>query len=660
DRKITASVIYPTGGDKIIKIAMDILSGNPYLKENTLKTAIVDKENARVISMQNEQLGENQLKLRRMNEMLDLSLAQYSSQRMLFYATGIVLLLVGIILAIAVVSYRSKSKANRLLENQNNEIRMQAEILKHQKEEVVRLSEQLHEATNAKLVFFTNISHEFKTPLSLIIGPVETLLLGNELDEKQRSMLLLVKRNSERLLHLISEIIEFRRFENGKMEMHYSEADLKSFLDELSPLFDEYMHSKHIKFKTHADPDMSYQMVFDKEKMEKIYCNLLANAFKHVNTGGSIAVGLSKTKDYIQFSVFNTGSHIPLEEQKNIFDRFYRLENENNSTGIGLALVSSLVEMHGGSIEVESRMNEGTRFSIKFPLVQLPVSPEKATGYKGGEYIRMKIGDEIQKDDSEFLAERDEQDEKPLILVIEDNADMRHYMHHVLSDEYQISEAGNGTDGIEKAIKQIPDLVISDVMMPEKDGFEVCRTLKENISTSHIPVILLTACALDEQKAAGFESGAEAYIPKPFNAELLKIRIRKLIENRRKIQEIFGTTSIVSTTKKATLADMEQDFIDHFKAHVEKNITNPELNVDDIAKSLGLSRVQLYRKLRSLTDYTPNELIRIIRLKHAIRLLSTRSKSIAEVAYESGFSSPSYFTKCFKEQYNVNPTDYLK
>jgi CheY-like chemotaxis protein/AraC-like DNA-binding protein len=442
--------------------------------------------------------------------------------------------------------------------------------------------------------------------------------------------------------------------------MNYSKTDLRNFLEELSPLFYDYIHTKHIEFGILAQPDSSYEMVFDKEKMEKIYFNLLSNAFKYVNTGGKVSIELYKAENYIQLIAFNTGSFIPIEEQKNIFDRFYRLENQNNSTGIGLALVSSLVEMHGGSIEVESRIDEGTRFSIKFPLVQLPIYPEKTVGYKGGEYIRMKIGDEIQKNYDEFLAERDGQNEKPLILVIEDNADMRHYMRNVLWDEYQISEAEDGTDGIEKAIKHIPDLVISDVMMPGKDGFEVCRTLKENISTSHIPVILLTACALDEQKAAGFESGAEAYIPKPFNPELLKIRIRKLIENRRKIQEFFGTTGIVSTTKRATLADMEQDFIDHFKAHVEKNITNPELNVDDIAKSLGLSRVQLYRKLRSLTDYTPNELIRIIRLKHAIRLLSTRSKSIAEVAYESGFSSPSYFTKCFKEQYNVNPTDYLK
>lgn len=661
ERKMTASIIYPTGGDKIIKIAMDILTGNPYLKENILKTAIVDKENARVISLQNEQLEDKQLKLVRMNKMLDHSLAQYSSQRMLFYAACTVLLLVGVILVIAVMSYRSKSKANRTLENQNEEIRKQANILKRQKEEVEHLSDQLSEATNAKLVFFTNISHEFKTPLSLIVGPVETLLIENDLNPKQRDLLILVKRNSTRLLHLISEIIEFRRFENGKMQMNLFRSDLKVFLEELAFHFDEYARNKQVDFQTICQPDVSFEMVFDKEKMEKIYFNLLSNAFKHVNVKGKIVVDLSKDTDSIRLSVFNTGSYIPSEERKNIFDRFYRLESQSNGSGIGLALVSSLVEMHKGNMHVRSNKLEGTTFYIDFPLGKLTDSDAEnsSSTYKDGDYIQSKMADSFPILADEFFSDKQEAENRPLVLLIEDNTDMRHYIKYILSDEYQIYEAENGTQGIDKAIKSIPELIICDVMMPEKDGFEVCRILKENISTSHIPIVILTACSLDHQKAVGFESGAEAYIPKPFNAELLKIRVRKLIENRRRIKEIFASTSFIGTEKKNTLADKEQEFIDHFKMYVEKNIANPELNVDDIARALGLSRVQLYRKLKSLTDYTPNELIRIVRLKHAVRLLSTRAKSVSEVAYESGFSSPSYFTKCFKENYKCSPSEYL-
>lgn len=657
--KMTASIIYPTGGDKIVQIAMKILQGEPYLKENTLKTAIVDKENARVISMQNEQLQENQSKLQRMNDMLDHSMALYKTQQMLFYATIALLVLASSTLIISFWSYRTKNKANKKLKHQNEEIKRQASILKTQKEEVERLSEQLKDATHAKLMFFTNISHEFKTPLALILGPVDTLLMDGNLDDGQKELLTLVKRNSNRLLHLISEIIEFRRFENGKMETHFSKTNLKDFIEELSSYFKEYIKNKRIDFQINAIGD-SFDIILDKEKIEKIYFNILSNAFKHVNSGGEITVSLQKKEDKIEFSIHNSGSFIPIEEQKNIFDRFYKLKNTDGSTGIGLSLVSSLVEIHNGSIELASDIDKGTTFYVTLPAKQIISKNDiSVPEYNEGEYIRMKIGDEVFTVEDDILPEKNEDNDKPIVLIIEDNADMRKYLHRILTPQYNILEAENGSEGINKAIKNIPDLIISDVMMPEKDGFDVCRTLKENISTSHIPIIVLTACSLDEQKAIGFESGAEAYIPKPFNAEILKIRIRKLIESRRKMKEAFGN-NFVTESKRISLADIEQTFIDNFKTYVDSHISNPDLNVDDIAKSLGMSRVQLYRKVKSLTNYPPNELVRIIRLKYATQLLSSRTRTIAEVAYESGFSSPSYFSKCFKEFYNENPTDFLK
>ena len=247
---------------------------------------------------------------------------------------------------------------------------------------------------------------------------------------------------------------------------------------------------------------------------------------------------------------------------------------------------------------------------------------------------------------------------KPIILLIEDNPDMRNYMRMFLESDYEVIEADDGSSGIEKTIKYIPDIIICDVMMPEKDGFEVCQILKKNILTSHIPIVLLTACSLDEQKAIGFESGADAYIPKPFNANILKIRIRKLIESRQMLKETFSN-SFIKENKKSSFAKIEQDFIDTFRKHVTENISNPDLNIDGIAKQQNLSRVQLYRKIKSLSGYSPNELVRIIRLKHAAQLLSS-GFSISEIAYQSGFSSASYFTKCFKEFYKMSPTDYLK
>lgn len=657
DGKITASIIYPTGGDKIIQIAMNILNGETYKKENILKTAIVDKNNARVINMQYEQLLENQSKLQRMNQMLDHNLARYSAQRIFLYAVVLVLFLTAVTTIVAFLSYRSKSKANRLLEKQNEEIKRQADTLKQQKEEVESLSEQLKEATQAKLVFFTNISHEFKTPLSLIIAPIERLLSDSSITNDQRDMLTLIKRNSNRLLDLISEIIEFRSFENGKMETFFVEADLKSFLEDLTPLFDAYVKEKKVKLEFICDEDV-FIVIFDKEKMEKIYFNLLSNAFKHVDVGGNITISLFKQNndrtDMIQLSVFNTGSYIPVEEQRNIFDRFYKIDNQDGSTGIGLALVSTLVEVHNGAIDVESKENEGTIFKVTIPSIQENVNLKHTEEYNEGEYIRKKINNETFFDADEVILS--ENKDKQIVLVIEDNADMRMFLRHTLSDEYNVLEAENGALGIDSAIKYIPDIIICDVMMPEKNGFEVCHILKENITTSHIPIVLLTANSLDEQKVIGFESGADAYIPKPFNTELLKIRLRKLIETREKIIKSFAG-SLIDDSKKVSLGEMEQIFINKFTKYIEENISDPELSVDEIAKEMGMSRVQLYRKIKSTTNYTPNELIRITRLKKAKLLLSSKTKSISEVAYETGFSSLSYFSKCFKEFFRTSPSD---
>lgn len=657
---IDASFIYPTGGDKVIDIASRILNKEPFDKENILYTAVVDKSNVRVLQLQTNQIFEHQHKFDKMNTLLDKSLLQYSNQRTLFYISLIALCLISLLLFLAYKAYKAKSVANRQLERQNEEIKRQAEILTEQKEQLISLSKQLEEATHAKLVFFTNISHEFKTPLSLILGPVEALLAEDKLTAEQRELLTLVKRNSNRLLHLISEIIEFRSYENGKMKTHFSNNDLKTFLEDLTPLFYDSIKRKQITLSVKAE-STEFQMWFDKEKVEKIYFNLLSNALKHVNKEGVININLRKEviedTEYAKLSVFNSGSFIPQDERQNIFDRFYKIDSRDGSTGIGLALTSTLVDIHRGKIYVESKEDKGTTFYVLLPFNQEDNGSDKSTAYeKGYTQARLELDSVVIED--EILPESNLKGDKPLVLIIEDNADMRSFMYHILNHEYTVIEAEDGEDGLKKAKKYIPDLIISDVMMPQKDGFEVCHYLKENISTSHIPVILLTACSLDEQKVIGFESGADAYIPKPFNANLLNIRVRKLIENRQKIKDAFGH-SLVNDTKKTTLAESEQSFIDSFRSYVESHISDSELNLDDVAKSIGLSKSQLYRKIKSLTNYSPNELIRIIRLKYAKYLLNTKSKTISEVAYEAGFSSPSYFTKCFKEFYDESPTSYL-
>ena len=648
-----ASFIYPTGGEKVIELAMKILHKQPFERENILNTTVVDKSNVRILQLQTEQIAEKQAKIENINNQLSESLIQHTNQRMLLYLSITAIVLITVFLLMAIRAYRAKSKTNS--------------ELKRQKEQLEIVSKQLEEATQAKLLFFTNISHEFKTPLSLILGPVQTLLAHNSLPKEEQDLLFLIKKNSNRLLHLISEVIEFRSYENNKMQMYFTKGNLKSFLTELNSFFTDRIKQKKLNFQFVAE-DTSFEMAFDKEKVEKIYFNLLSNALKFTPQEGSINVSLTKEDlplppskgEVAVLRVFNSGSYIPKDKQNEVFEHFYKINPDSEGSGIGLALVQALVASHNGTISVESTEGEGTTFLIRLPFSQEQVS---AKAVYDSNYIETHL------DLLPSLPASDEKlklptvvpsaPEKPTVLIVEDNEDMRQFIRYILSDSYNLIEAENGEEGFEVAKKHLPDVVISDVMMPKTDGFDLCQLLKTNVATNHIPVILLTAYALDEQKQVGFESGADAYISKPFNVKLLKTRVRKLIENRKKIRESFSNF-LLNETKQETLGKVEQQFITDFTQYVENSIANPELNIDEIADALGLSRSNLYRKIKSLTDYSPNELIRTIRVKYAKQLLNSKAKSISEVAYEVGFSSPSYFAKCFKDFYNESPTEYLE
>ena len=648
-----ASFIYPTGGEKVIELAMKILHKQPFERENILNTTVVDKSNVRILQLQTEQIAEKQAKIENINNQLSESLIQHTNQRMLLYLSITAIVLITVFLLMAIRAYRAKSKTNS--------------ELKRQKEQLEIVSKQLEEATQAKLLFFTNISHEFKTPLSLILGPVQTLLAHNSLPKEEQDLLFLIKKNSNRLLHLISEVIEVRSYENNKMQMYFTKGNLKSFLNELNSFFTDRIKQKKLNFQFLAE-DTSFEMAFDKEKVEKIYFNLLSNALKFTPQEGSINVSLTKEDlplppskgEVAVLRVFNSGSYIPKDKQNEVFEHFYKINPDSEGSGIGLALVQALVASHNGTISVESTEGEGTTFVIRLPFSQEQVS---AKAVYDSNYIETHLDllpslpaptEKLKLPTASPTAS-----EKPTVLIVEDNEDMRQFIRYILSDDYNLIEAENGEEGFEVAKKHLPDVVISDVMMPKTDGFDLCQLIKTNVATNHIPVILLTAYALDEQKQVGFESGADAYIAKPFNIKLLKTRVRKLIENRKKIRESFSNF-LLNETKQETLGKVEQQFITDFTHYVENSIANPELNIDEIADALGLSRSNLYRKIKSLTDYSPNELIRTIRVKYAKQLLNSKAKSISEVAYEVGFSSPSYFAKCFKDFYNESPTEYLE
>ena len=548
-----------------------------------------------------------------------------------------------------------------MLENQNIAINKQKEKLSEQRDQLIVLSKNLEDATQAKLVFFTNISHEFRTPLTLILGPLDTLAEKENISENGKRLFLLMRKNVYVLLKLIDQIIDFRKYENGKMQMYFTLTDLKSFVSEISDSFIEFGKKKHIHLSFTADSD-DFILWFDSDKMEKICYNLISNAFKFSTENGKIEVHLSKihlnNESLAQLTVSDNGAGISEQHIYSIFDRYYKVDSRALGSGIGLHLTKVLVELHNGTIGIKSEEGKGSIFTIQIPFKQKEISVVE-------QYPDLKSY--LVRDDELLILESNEeisdninlQTEKPMVLIVEDNVDVREYIKSLLMDNFEIIEAPNGQTGLFKAMKYVPELIITDVSMDVMDGFELCRQIKQNLPTSHIPVLLLTAFALDEQRAIGFESGADAYISKPFNESLLKLRVRKLIENRQMVKDHFQK-NLTFGEKKETVNDLDKTFIAKFRKIIEDKLIDTDLNIDDIGKDLGLSRSQLYRKIKSLTNYAPNELVRIIRLKTSEQLLIQSEKTISEIAYETGFSSPSYFTKCFKEYFNESPTDFIK
>ena len=546
------------------------------------------------------------------------------------------------------------------LEEQRDKLEEQRDKLEEQRDQLIQLSHQLEEATHAKLVFFTNISHDFRTPLTLVADPVEHLLADNTLSGDQHRMLMLIQRNVNILLRLVNQILDFRKYENGKMEYTPVPVDILSSFEGWNESFLAAARKKHIHFSFDNMPDTDYHTLADIEKLERIYFNLLSNAFKFTPENGKVTVRLALlTKEgsqWIRFTVSNTGSMISAEHIRSIFERFYKIDMHHAGSGIGLALVKAFVELHGGTISVESDEKQGTVFTVDLPVQACAYETSSLEDSPASSVSEASPLNEALPIEEEEL-EKNYDSSKPSVLIIDDNADIRSYVHGLLYTDYTVIEAADGSEGIRKAMKYVPDLIISDVMMPGIDGIECCRRLKSELQTCHIPVILLTACSLDEQRIQGYDGGADSYISKPFSSQLLLARVRNLIDSHRRLKQFFGDGQ---TLAKEDVCDMDKDFVEKFKALIDAKMGDSGLNVEDLGKDMGLSRVQLYRKIKSLTNYSPNELLRIARLKKAASLLASSDMTVAEIGYEVGFSSPSYFTKCYKEQFGESPTDLLK
>lgn len=651
DSVIDATFLYPTEGHRLIQTALAILKNEPYKKETILPvSSAVDLTNADILLLQNEALKEETGKMKLLKAQVDDYRAQHSSQTSLFYASiAIIVLLFGVgFLLLRAYWQRSRHQKELMARNR---------LLEEEKNKQTQLNEQLRIATQSKLVFFTNVSHDLRTPLTLIAEPVAQLAEAGNLTPQQSTLIRIANKNIKILQRLINQILDFRKYENGKLGLTLTETDFSRVVGDWMESFYSVARKRDIKL-TLVGPaqEMPVVMAIDVEKIERVFFNLLSNAFKYTPDNGSITVSYESDGDNLTFRVADTGEGISARDLGNIFDRFYQVDRINpKGSGIGLSLAKAFVELHGGSISVESTLNVGTEFTVKLPVRHVSETVAEADRT----IAREDAGAELDNIESDFTFD----DNKPLVLIIDDNRDIQKLVGELLASDYNIIAAPNGREGVRLAARYVPDLIICDVMMPVMDGLECCRRIKEEVSTSHIPVLMLTACSLDEQRVEGYESGADGYLPKPFNSSVLKSRCASLIANRKRIKDLWQSGPFPVTSDRRPKAieslgttDIDSDFYRRFLDILMKEIGNQDLNVDMIASKMGLERSQFYRKIKSLTNYAPVELIRRLRLQRGRELLLTTDRTVAEIAYETGFSTPAYFTKCYRDAYGETPS----
>ncbi len=646
DGVIDATFIYPTGGSELVKIALDILNGKSVPRNNILESSTqIDSSNAHMLLLQNKKLNEESGRIQLLKGQVDTYLDESKTQRSLFFAVCALLIVSAILIFVLLKAYWAKKR------NQ--------ELLSEQYEKQRDLNAQLQEATQAKLVFFTNVSHDLRTPLTLISDPVNQLAEAKNLDERQTALVRLAKKNCSILMRLINQILDFRKYESGKLKLNIAEADLRVCFAEWADSFKAMAFKRHVHFNLHENEGDNLTMAVDIEKMERVFFNLVSNSFKYTPENGSIDVTVANVNNTLQLTVADTGVGIPVDEIGHIFEQFYQVDKVHaKGSGIGLALVKAFVNLHGGEITVKSKPGEGTTFYVTIPVTHV----NSAEVYTGKEIDTTVVTTElspIEAPDVEIDAD------KLCVLAIDDNADIRTYIRTMLDDSYQVIEASDGLQGIKMASKYVPDLIICDVMMPNMDGMECVRRLKSEVNTSHIPVLMLTACSLDEQRIEGYESGVDAYLSKPFSAGVFVARCKALIENRKRIKEVLtDNASAAQPAQKQAVPqtntqgkDIDNEFYTRFLQIVEKELSNPELSVEELGSRMGMSRVQFYRKIKAITNYSPVELLRNIRLKRAAKMLSSSERTVSEIAYEVGFTTPSYFTKCFKDYFGESPSD---
>ena len=643
DGVLDASYIYPTRGDLVMRLALDILEGRPYERDNSMKAALVTKDNAETMLMQAEEMSHISGRLEKLHGRVDFFFTQYSHQKVYFLLCIIILLLV----IVAFAAFYRMVMVRRRMER---------------------------EAAEAKMAFFTDMSHDLRTPLTLIADPVERILDDENLTGRQRHMLGIVRRNAALLLKLVGEILDLRKIQGGKMELTVTEFNLadavRLWVDDFKPLAASY----EVTIVQKTDGDLTVKA--DYYKVERICYNLISNALKYNRKGGTVTVEAVRRGGNVEISVADTGVGIPKDVVSRVFDKFYRVRGGGSGTGVGLAVVKAFAELHGGRVSVKSVEGEGSEFKVELPQKvenTIPSTPDTLSKHPEGSELYMQkwrkawiedVDDDIdgnRRDMSSTLpsgglgcvSEPDGTSaSRPLVLVVDDNADVREYVAQLLGGEYDVRQAADGKEGLDAALKTVPDLIVCDVMMPVMDGLEMCRRVKAETATSHVPVILLTSNAQENQRAEGYDCGADAYITKPFSSKVLLSRVRNLLENRKRLKYVYASGADDEAKDEA---DPDSRFMADFGRVVRERMSDSSLSVETISSALGLSRVQMYRKVKQLTGQSPVEIIRVTRLKKAEHLLKSTKMTVSEISYDVGFSSPSYFSKCFKDYFGVQP-----
>lgn len=535
-----------------------------------------------------------------------------------------------------------------------------------------------------KLRFFTSISHEFRTPLTLILGSLQKIISRLEHNEGFALQIRIIKRNSDRLFRLIDQIIEFRKIENNKLNLYAAKADMVSFVKELTDSFDELSSQRSITLDFATDMERC-DIWFDENKLDKIVYNLLSNAFKFTPDKGHIKVGITlaalpsrdnspekesvNQNQYVKITVEDSGIGIAEKDLEHIFDRYFRVENPDrfvqSGSGIGLSLAKELTELHQGKVEVESKLGKGTCFTVYLPLGEDHLSEEdkviKPEPMPISDFTlnTFSLVDEQEYISSEIMQPQLDQGDKPLIMVVDDDPELREFIKNNFSTDYIVIEAENGQEGFEMAVKNNPDVIISDIIMPVMDGIEFCKKLKSDIKTSHIPIVLLTAKAGMESTIEGLDTGAEAYISKPFTLRLIEVQLKNILKNREHLRKKFSKELILQPGE-ITITSLDEGFIRKAIEIVEDHMSDTEFTVETFNREVGMSRSRTHRKIKALTGQSTSEFIRTIRLKRAVSHLEKSQQTVEEVAYAVGFNSSAYFTKCFKIQFGITPSEFIK